>query len=163
VDIALRPLMPDDASTVRAFVSGYFEAPRYRARALEALQCALNFDDPEYMALIAVDETSEAAAPSDALAGVALFGTVAGAHAVVKLHGVLAREAASARSLVEAVVRASQQSGERMIVCELPDDAPFAIAAAALLATGFTEQGRVPDFVRDGVALRLLVRPLLEA
>jgi hypothetical protein len=148
--------MPEDADTTRAFVSAQFTNPRYRARALEVLESALRFEDPEYMALLAVDGEPER------VVGINVFGTVAGAHAVVKLHGVITSDAAAARALVDAVHQASEHSGERMIVCELPDDAPFAVAVAALEANGFTEEGRVPDFVRDGVALRLFVRPLLD-
>ena len=45
-----------------------------------------------------------------------------------------------------------------LIVCELPDDAPFSRVAGALLSSGYSQEGRVPDFIRDGIALRLLVR-----
>ena len=152
----LRPLMPDDAVGAREFVSAQFGNARYRARALEVLASALAFEDPEYMALLALDATDEH------IVGLALFGTVAGAHAVVKLHGILTTEPAAARALAEAVIEASGQSGERMIVCEVPDDPELSIAASALEQAGFVEQGRVPDFVRDGVALRFLVRPLLD-
>jgi hypothetical protein len=155
--LRLRALMPDDADAARALVSSQFENPRYRTRALEVLDTALQFEDPEYMALLAVD------GESDRLAGIAVFGTVAGARSVVKLHGVITGDAGAARVLVEAVRHASEHSGERMIVCELPDDAPFAIAIAALEGDGFVEEGRVPDFVRAGVALRLLVRPLYDS
>ncbi len=155
--IRLRALMPHDADAVRALVSGQFENPRYRARALEVLDAALEFEDPEYMALLALDDEPER------VVGIAVFGTVAGARSVVKLHGVITGDAAAARALVEAVRHASEHSGERMIVCEQPDDAPFATAIAALEADGFVEEGRVPDFVREGVALRLLVRPLYDS
>lgn len=46
----------------------------------------------------------------------------------------------------------------RMIICELPDDARCASALARLLASGFVEEGRVPDYYADGVALCILVR-----
>ena len=95
------------------------------------------------------------------LVGLVLFGTVAGARSVVKVHGVVARERDTAIALLNAVLTASEHSGERMIVSELPDDTAFTIASEALEASGFAEEGRVPDFVRDGVALRLFVRPLL--
>jgi hypothetical protein len=153
-DLELRALMPDDAGAARALVSEQFAGTRYRARALELLESALRFDDPEHMAILAFTE-GEAR-----LLGLVLFGTVTGARSVVKVHGVVAHEPAAARALLEAVRLASERSGERMIVCELPDDAPFAVASEALAATGFAEEGRVPDFVRDGVALRLLVHPL---
>ena len=153
----LRALMPEDAEAARALVSEHFAGTRYRARALELLNSALEFEDPEYMALLAFD------ADELRLRGLALFGTVAGARAVAKVHGVVARERDTAIALLDAVRRAGEHAGERMIVCELPDDAPFAVAAEALAAAGFTEEGRVADFVREGVALRLLVRPLYSA
>jgi hypothetical protein len=157
VELVLRPLMPDDDAAARAFVSAQFTNERYRTRALEVLASALEFEDPEYMALLALDESDRH------IAGVALFGTVAGARSVVKLHGVIASDQHTAEALVDAVRRASEQSGERMIVTELPDDPALATTAAALEASGFVEEGRVPDFVRDGVALRLFVRPLFDA
>ena len=155
MDPELRALMPDDAGAARALVSGQFAATPYAARALELLESALRFDDPEYMALLAF------AGDGKSLVGLVLFGTVAGAHAVVKVHGVVARERDTAIALLNAVLKASEHSGERMIVSELPDDTPFTIASEALEASGFAEEGRVPDFVRDGVALRLFVKPLL--
>jgi hypothetical protein len=155
VDLELRALMPDDAGAARALVSGQFAATPYAARALELLESALRFDDPEYMALLAF------AGDGKQLVGLVLFGTVAGARSVVKVHGVVARERDTAIALLNAVLTASEHSGERMIVSELPDDTPFTIASEALEASGFAEEGRVPDFVRDGVALRLFVRPLL--
>jgi hypothetical protein len=153
-DLELRALMPDDAGVARALVSEQFANTRYRARALELLDSALRFDDPEFMAILAFTEGGQT------LVGLVLFGTVAGARSVVKVHGIVARERETAVALLDAVRAASEHSGERMIVCELPDDAPFAVASDALEATGFAEEGRVPDFVRDGVALRLLVHPL---
>ena len=155
MDLELRALMPDDAGAARALASGQFAATPYAARALELLESALRFDDPEYMALLAF------AGDGKQLVGLVLFGTVAGARSVVKVHGVVARERDTAIALLNAVLTASEHSGERMIVSELPDDTPFTIASEALEASGFAEEGRVPDFVRDGVALRLFVRPLL--
>ena len=155
MELELRALMPDDAGAARAFLSEQFAGTRYRARALELLESALRFEDPEHMALLAFAQGGAR------LVGVVLFGTVAGARSVVKIHGVVARERESAVALLDSVRQASERSGERMIVAELPDDAPFAVASEALEASGFAEEGRVPDFVRDGVALRLFVRPLL--
>jgi hypothetical protein len=149
--------MPADADAARAFVSEHFAGTRYRTRALEILESALQFDDPEYMALLAHDE------PGALLVGLALFGTVAGARSVVKVHGLVGRDLSAATALLDAIRETSEHSGERMIVCEIPEDEPFTVAAAALAAAGFTEEGRVPDFVQDGVALRLLVRPLFDA
>jgi hypothetical protein len=157
VELVVRALMPEDADAARALVSEQLAGTRYRTRALELLDSALQFDDPEHLALLAFGEDGTR------LVGLVLFGTVAGARSVVKVHGVVASAREPAVALLDAVRHASERSGERMIVCELPDDAPFAVAADALAASGFAEEGRVPDFVRDGVALRLLVRPLYNA
>ena len=151
----LRPLMPDDAADTRACVSAQLAGTRYHARALEQLDVALQFDDPEYMALLA------ARGSELPLRGLVLFGTVAGARGVVKVHVVIGAEFETSVAMLEAVRSTSENSGERMIVCELPDDTLFAMAAAALEAAGYAEAGRVPDFVTDGIALRLLVRPLI--
>ena len=155
MDLVLRALMPDDAADARACISAQLAGTRYQARALEQLDVALQFDDPEYMALLAsgVDEIP--------LRGLVLFGTVAGARGVVKVHVVIGREVETSVAMFEAVRATSEHSGERMIVCELPDDTPMAMASAALEAAGYVEAGRVPDFVIDGIALRLLVRPLI--
>jgi hypothetical protein len=150
----LRALMPDDAEAARALITERFEGTRYRTRALELVDEALRFEDPEYMGLVAVD------GEPPRLVGIILFGTVAGARSVVKVHGIACRDRDVAVALLEAVRQASENSSERMIVCELPDDAPFELTAEALAATGYEEEGRVPDFVRDGVAMRLMVRPL---
>lgn len=151
MELALRALMPDDAGAARALVDARLGGTRYAARAAEMLDAALGFDDPEYMALLAFP--GDDPRPS----GLALFGTVAGARAVVKVHALLASEPETAVALLDAVRGACARSGERMIVCELADDAPAAVAAEALAATGYVEEGRVTDFVADGIALRLFV------
>jgi hypothetical protein len=148
----VRALMPEDASRAHAVVSEHFAATRYEARMHELLDSALQFDDPEFMALLAFTEGTE-----ERLAGLVLFGTVAGARAVVKVHAVLAGEREPAVALLHAVHQAASKSAERLIVCELPDDTPFVVAAEALDAVRYLEEGRVPDYVCDGVALRLLV------
>lgn len=155
MELMLRPLMPDDAGDARTCVSAQLAGTRYESRALEQLDIALQFDDPEYMALLA------SSGDEVALRGLVLFGTVAGARGVVKVHVLVGREPRTAVALLEAVRATSEHSAERMIVCELPDDAPLTSVADALQASGFIEAGRVPDFVTDGVALRLLVRTLV--
>lgn len=148
----LRALMPADERVARALLGSHFSGTRYRERMVELLESALRFDDPEYLAVLAFADSD------NELVGLTLFGTVAGARAVVKIHAVVAREHAVAVALLEAVRDTSEHSGERMIVCEVPDDEPFARWADALMTAGYSEEGRVPDFICDGIALRLLVR-----
>jgi hypothetical protein len=150
--LELRALMPEDAGAARALVSGpEFGGTRYEPRLLEQLENALRFEDPEYMAVLALS------APRADLVGLILFGTVAGARQVVKVHAVVGADREVLRALLEVVTDLAERSEERMIVCELPEDTPFARASEALRASGFAEEGRIPDFVRDGVAMRLLV------
>ena len=150
-EIELRPLMPEDADAARAVVVARLGGTRYEARALEQLDVALTFEDPEYMALLAAEPRS------GQLVGLALFGAVAGAKQVTKLHALLGDEAGTCAALADAVRAVASDSGERMVVAELADDPTFGKAIAALRDGGFAEEGRVDDFVADGVELRFLV------
>jgi hypothetical protein len=149
--IVVRPLMPEDARAARDTIVQYFRGTPYLARVLEVLDDALRFEDPEFLCLLAARGDS---APPD---GLVLFGTVLGARLVTKVHAVVAPDPRVQLALLDAVRETCVRSGERLVVCELPNDAPFDVAGVALLASGYREEGRIDDFVRDGVALRLLV------
>jgi len=143
--------MPEDARTARDTIVDHFRGTPYLARLLEVLGDALRFEDPEFLCLLA------APGESDPPVGLVLFGTVLGARLVTKIHAVVAADPRVQLALVEAVRETCVRSGERLVVCELPHDVPFEVTGVALVASGFREEGRIDDFVRDGVALRLLV------
>ena len=143
--------MPEDARAARDAVVEHFRGTPYLARLLEVLDDALRFEDPEFLCLLA------APCESDPPSGLALFGTVLGARLVTKVHAVVAPDPRVQLALLDAVREMCVRSGERLVVCELPDDAPFDVTGVALLASGFREEGRIGGFVREGVALRLLV------
>ena len=126
MELALRALMPEDAGAAHALVGARLGGTRYAARAAEMLDAALGFEVPEYMALLASPDDDPR--PN----GLVLFGAVAGARAVVKVHAVLAAEPGPAAALLDAVRGACERSGERLLVCELADDVPFAVAAESL-------------------------------
>ena len=147
----VRPLMPEDAGNARAMLGDCFRGTPYLSRMEEVLASALQFEDPEFLCLLA--EPENALAPS----GLVLFGTVVGARLVVKVHAVAALDPRVMLALLAAVRETAERSSERMIVCEVPHDTPFDVAALALVANGYREEGRIEDFVRDGVALRLMV------
>jgi len=147
----VRPLMPEDARAARDVVAGYFRGTPYLARMLEVLESALGFEDPEFLCLLAARDVS---GPPD---GLVLFGTVLGARLATKVHAVVAPDPRVQLALLDVVRETCVRSRERLIVCELPHDAPFDVAGVALVASGYREEGRIEDFVRDGVALRLLV------
>ena len=148
---SIRPLMPEDAHVARAFVRLQLAGTRYLARLEEQLDAALRFEDPEYMALLALND-------DDAMLALTLFGAVAGARQCVKLHAIVGTDSPAMTALAAGIADMCDRSGERLIVCEVPDDAPWAGGAVVLLDNEYREEGRVPDYVRDGVALRLLVR-----
>ena len=147
----MRPLMPEDARAARDAVADHFRGTPYLPRVLEVLDDALKFEDPEFLCLLAAHGES---AP---LEGLVLFGTVLGARLVTKVHAVVAPDPRVQLALLEAVRETCVRSGERLVVCELPNDAPFDVAGVALVASGYREEGRIDDFVRDGVALRIFV------
>jgi hypothetical protein len=150
-EVVVRPLMPEDASAARAVLADCFRGTPYLSRMEEVLASALQFEDPEFLCLLA--EPVESIAPS----GLVLFGTVVGARLVVKVHVVASLDPRIMLALIEAVRETCVRSGERLIVCEIPRDVPFDVASVALVASGYREEGMIEDFVRDGVALRLMV------
>jgi hypothetical protein len=147
----LRALQPADADAARALLSAQFSGSRYEARMLEQLEIAARDDDPECRALVAIGPDE------GAVRGLALFGVVAGAQGIVKLHALAAPDRELLRALAGAVRDVSVRSGTRMIVCELPDDAPFRAMKEEIRELGLLEEGRVADFVCDGVDLVVLV------
>jgi len=149
--IVVRPLMPEDADAARRTTIEGFRGTPFLARTLEVLDGALRFDDPEYLCLLAAPGASEPPI------GLVLFGTVLGARLASKVHAVVAADPRVQVALLDAVRETCVRSGERLVVCELPHDVPFDLTAVALLASGYREEGRIADFFRDGVALRLLV------
>lgn len=141
-EVKVRALQPDDAGVARVLVSRQLAGTLYESRILEQLEIAIAGDDPECRALVVIGPDGR---------GLALFGDVAGAAGVVKIHAL----AGDDRVVLQALARAVGDMGARMIVCEIADDAPFLVTAKALRELGY-EEGRVADFVRDGVDLLIL-------
>lgn len=150
-EIELRPLMPEDADIARAVVIARLGGTRYEARTLEQLDVALSFEDPEYMTLLATDTESRQ------VTGLTMFGTVAGAQRVTKLHALLGDDEGTCTALAAAVRTLASDAGERMVVAEMADDPVFRHAIVTLREAGFHEEARVDDFVADGLGLRFLV------
>jgi hypothetical protein len=58
--------------------------------------------------------------------------------------------------LIAATVSAARADGARFLVAELPADSVIGFSLTALRANGFRQEGKVPDYYRDGVALLFL-------
>ena len=150
--------MPEDARSAHDLLERAFRGTAYLLRLREVLDDALRFEDPEYLCLLAESERESA------LEGLVLFGTILGARLATRVHAVVAPDPRVQLALLDSVRETCVRSRERLVICELPHDTPFDLAWIALVARGYREEGRIEDFVRNGVALRLLVwRPSGEA
>lgn len=147
--ISLSPLMPEHEGASRALVHAQVAGTRYLARTMEQLDTALRFEDPEYLAVLAERDGVPVA--------LAMFGTVAGARQCSRLHLLAGADGEALDALAAGVVQVCADAGERLLVAEIPEDAIFAAADSALRAAGLREEGRVADYVADGVGLRILV------
>ena len=127
----------------------------YVDRALELLKAAERHD-PETTALIIERDGTVVA--------LALFGRVSGAQDTWKLDVFLMSERVEprgiGRALLDAVVAAAKKAGGRLLTAELPADPVLGRTLSLLRANGFTQDGKVADYFRDGVALLFLRREL---
>jgi GNAT superfamily N-acetyltransferase len=154
--LAPRTLSPDDHVAARVLLMGALGVTPYIDRAMEVLQHAERSHDDEHRALVIARDGT--------VAGLALYGVVAGALGVMKLHAAVFAPSVTAddvgERLIGAVIDEGRSDGMRLIIAELPDDAVMGQLRALLTSSGFEEEARVPDYFRDGVALRLLRRDL---
>ena len=153
-----RVLSRDDHVAARVLLMGALGVTPYIDRAMEVLQRAErgSGQDDEHRALVIARDGTVAA--------LALFGIVAGASGVMKLHTVVLAPSVSIEDvgarMIDALAEGARTEGMRLLVAELPDDPCMGTMRALLTANGFEEEARVPDYVREGVALVLLRRAL---
>lgn len=150
--LAPRPLRREDAGAARVLLMGALGVTPYVDRALEVLELAKRGEDPEYRALVVERDGT--------VAGIALFGEVAGADGAARLF--TAALAAGVDSsdvgarLIASLADVLRAEGARFVVAELPDDPAIGAVLALLREHGFHEDARVPDYFRDGVAMIVL-------
>lgn len=151
-----RPLTAADHGSARVLLLGAFGVTPYVDRAFEVLERAERGGDPEHRALIIERDGTVGA--------IALYGNVAGAEAVMKIHVAALAPGLGTRDvgarLFDATVARAREERVRLLVAEVPDDPAMSPLRALLAAGGFEEECRVPDYFRDGVALSLLRRDL---
>jgi len=154
--LAPRPLSIDDHVPTRVLLMGALGVTPYVDRAMEVLQRAERGNDVEHRALVIARDGTVAA--------LALFGLVAGAIGVSKLHAAVVAPSVRVEEvgerIVSAVLDTARREGGRLVVAELPDDPVVCQLRALLASAGFEEEARVSDFYRDGVDLTLLRRAL---
>lgn len=150
---APRPLTPSDAEPVRGLVLANLGITPYVDRVLELLAEAERADGDTEALAVERDGT---------VAALALFGEIVPSNGVWKLHTLLLSELVDARevggALLDALVGRIRMHGARYLVAELPADPVYGRALTLLRASAFRQEGRIPDFYRDGVALLFLKR-----
>ena len=148
-------MSPEDAEPVRALVLGALGITPYVDRSLE-LVAAAERGDPEVRALVIARDGTVAA--------LALFGPISGASGAWHLSLLLTAAGIEARHvgipLINATLGEVRISGGRFLLAELPADPVFGSALTLLRKNGFRQEGRIPDFFRDDVALLFLRRNL---
>ena len=157
VDPTLRPVTASTASLARAFATAALSDSRYAEPLLAALDGALPGGTDEYRAIAAWN--------GDALMGLIVFGETAGALGAGRIHLIVveagARERGVAARLIEAACDELAARGSRFAMMELPAEAPFAPVRRLAKRAGFREEGRIDDYLREGVPLLLLRRDLV--
>lgn len=147
-----RPLLPEDHQGTRVLLLGALGVTPYIDRALEVLGHAERGNDPEHRGMVIARDGT--------VAGLALFGTIAGTAHAARLHtavlapGVVSTDVGA--RLMRSVSDAARGAGARFILAELPDDPAIGSVLTLLREHGFREEARVPDFYREGVALAFL-------
>jgi L-amino acid N-acyltransferase YncA len=154
--LAPRPIAPEDAAGAHQLLVSRLGVTPYIDRAVEILEIAeRGGGDAENRAyVVARDKT---------VAGLGLFGSVAGTEAAFRLH-VLVVESLDGdvgERLLDAIVGAVLDSGGRFLIAELADEPALAATIGLLRAQGFEDVARIPDYFRDGVSLVILRRDLL--
>lgn len=150
----LQPLSPAALPAARALFEAELARQPYAARPLELLDAAAA-GSAEYQVDVALDR--------DGVAGAVAYGLVAGASGAGALYGVcvapVARRRGTGAELVARALDALHTRGARRAFAEVPDDpAALGDVLGLLRSVGFAEEARVPDLVRDGVALLILGR-----
>lgn len=147
-----RPLQPEDTQSTRVLLMGTLGVTPYIDRALEVLERAERGGDPEHRGMVVARDGT--------VAGLVLFGTIAGTAHAARLHtavlapGVVTGDVGA--RLMRSVLDAAREGGARFILAEMPDDPAIGKVLSLLRDHGFREEARVPDFFRDGVALTFL-------
>jgi L-amino acid N-acyltransferase YncA len=153
--LAPRPIAPEDAAGAHQLLVSRLGVTPYVDRAVEILNIAERGGDEENRAYVV--------ARDGIVAGLALFGRIAGTEAGFRLHLLLvvSSEDDVGERLLEAVNHAVTDSGGRFLVAEIADEPALSATVLLLRDHGFDEAGRIPHYFRDGVPLVILRRDLV--
>lgn len=154
--LAPRPIAPEDAAGAHQLLVSRLGVTPYIDRAVEVLNIAerAGGDEENRAYVVARDGT---------VAGLALFGRIAGTEAGFRLHALVLQSAEGdvGERLLDAVQSAVVESGGHFVLAEIADEPALTATIAVLRQNAFHEAGRIPDYFRDDVSLVILRRDLL--
>lgn len=155
--LTVRALDVEDATGARALLLPAWDGEHPHVEAmLSRLDRAASQAGAETLALAAVLEQT--------LVGVAIFGMLAGSIGTAALHGVFVAEEIRRRgtgsALMRGLVKVLTSDHARLIVAEVPEDDSLSGYRQFLSRQSFFMEGRIPDLMRDGVALTLWRREI---
>jgi L-amino acid N-acyltransferase YncA len=153
--LAPRPIAPEDAAGAHQLLVSRLGVTPYVDRAVEILNIAERGGDEENRAYVVARDGT--------VAGLALFGKIAGTEAGFRLHLLLvvSTDGDVGERLLESVNTAVIDSGGRFLVAEIAKEPALSATITLLREHGFEEAGSIPDYFRDGVPLLILRRDLL--
>ncbi|HEY5060951.1 MAG TPA: GNAT family N-acetyltransferase, partial [Gemmatimonadaceae bacterium] len=113
-----RPVLPEDAQGTRTLLMGALGVTPYIDRALEVLELAERGNDSEHRALVIARDGT--------VAGLVLYGTIAGTAGGARLHTAVLAPGIQAddvgERLMQAVGQSCRAAGARFMLAEMPDD-----------------------------------------
>ena len=156
--LRIRTIRAADRRAARALIEQELGGSPYLETPLWALDTSLERETPQAAALVAERDGE--------VVGVSLYGEYAGARGAGRAYIVLVTAGARLQriglQLLEATHDDLARRGARFVLAEVPDDMIMRPGWELLDKCGYVEEGRIPDFVRPGVAL-VLMRHDLEA
>jgi ribosomal protein S18 acetylase RimI-like enzyme len=156
VALTLHPVTAPDSAAAHALALTVLGDAPHAEPMLAALGNALTRTSDEYRAMVARDGRT--------LVGVIVFGEIAGAHGAGRIYLVAvdgaARRRGIATALIDAACRQLSARRARFVMVELPGHARLTDVRLLMERAGFREEGRMDDYVRDGVPLLFLRREL---
>lgn len=150
--VVFRPAIESDRTAIRVSIDLDFAGTPYAEVVGYFLRLALDDRGDESRAIVAAQHGE--------VVGTTLFGAVAGALGVGRMHyiGVTAsaRRQGIGVALCEAAIADMASKGARLVIAEVPDEGALAGGRALLNRVGFLEIARVADYYRDGVDLLIM-------
>lgn len=147
--VSVRAVHESDLAAALALIHAARPGIPWLDRIPELLEAAVRDASGEYLACIAERDGE--------LAGVGVYGPVAGSVGTGALYAVLVTESARRTgvggAIISHIARDLASRGARLMFAEVPGDSSLLEYCSLLKAQGLAEESRVDDYYEDGVPL----------